>query len=155
LLRISKGRSAVIKHDHAWLSLLVCAGVGIGGWAIPAAGQTAAPADQAAVDSAKSSDDGALPPSTPTRPNATRTRGYVVGDAGVARSRPAPLPADDANSAAAGAGRGFYALPEVGDEVLAHPSGDSAATSDQQAATPAAPPIGVNEPGVNRARPPR
>jgi hypothetical protein len=54
-----------------------------------------------------------------------------------------------------GAGRGFYILPEVDDEVLAHPSVDSAATSDQQATTPAAPPIGVNEPGVNRARPPR
>jgi hypothetical protein len=154
LLRICKGRNTVIKHDHAWLSWLFCAGLGIGGWAIPAGGQTA-PADQAAVEEAKSSDDQALPPSPPPRPNKTSTRGYVVGDGGVARTRPAPLPADDANPAAAGGGRGFYALPEVGDEVLAHPSGDSAATSDQQAATPAAPPIGVNEPGGNRARPPR
>jgi hypothetical protein len=156
LLRTSKGRSAVIKHGHAWLSWLACAGLGIGSWAIPAAGQTSATAAQAAVDSAKSNDDGALPPSPPPRPNETNTRGYVVGDGGVARARPAP-----ASSENAGPARGQSdTLSEWTNPPRTDAGGDSRARAgqrgrDQQATAPAAPPIGVNEPGVNRTRPPR
>jgi hypothetical protein len=156
LLRISKGRKTVIWHCHAWLSLLICAGFGMAGWTIPAAGQTSATAAQAAVDSAKSNEDGALPPSPPPRPNETNTRGYVVGDGGVARAHPAPAPGENAGPA----GEQSDALPEGSDATRSDAAGDSRARAgqrsrDQQATAPATPPIGVNEPGVNRARPPR
>jgi hypothetical protein len=150
-LRIGKRKKAVIQNRDPWLSLLVCAGVAMSGWAIPVAAQTRPPAEQEMIDSAKSKDDRVLPQSSPApQTNKNSTRGYVVGDGGVARSRSAPAPGENAGPAQ----KRNQSLSKEGTLTRAGAPRDTRERAGQrgrgqQAKLPTAPPIGVNEPGVN------